>query len=1020
MESGKVSLNDLNVKSPNLSKKKIEFTAAVDTTQKEDTVEINGEVKTAEKKKKKLSTDKKVLIGLGGFTALAGVFTAAMSLKHGKFKGSRLFPRKPVPFSHEPILKKIPTEQEIDAGILERIKDVKLDYGFDDSVKTEDAIKTFLKNNYPNAYWADNVAKKAAQNDDARHVLRVMTGKNFEEYFTKEKKPVGWYEISSVIDSIKGPVDKNDFETTIKLFIKDEKRFGFNLKNIITNNISNLKDIKRIYQLGNVINEDKNFREHVVNITDLAEKKNVKFKDIAELLSTLKKGTITDTYGRMSFCDLTSLIKDENTNIKSLIKFLKSLKNDTSEHVKLASIKEIYSTKELTPKQASEKLNKIPEKILKKMTGEYDAANYLRFEDFIDKKNINELTLAEKKKLMDNLIKNNSRSFNTYGNLDSSQLFPLLPNNQKKYCELLQKLAKSIGINTKPLTPAEIKAFNQGLEELGSEIKHIDIDNIHLKMKMSRKDFTDKATDLMSSLEEGEQRKVMDYFGFEINDNKLKGYPINLNNGEKLNDITQNKTKAVIEKLRPVVVEFSEQNPVTVVNGSKAFEKALNDVLAGLPELRPMIGKAQHGTHDYGLDIHTLKVLQGVTSHPKYASLSKEDQKLLSVSSLLHDITKTEGLRDPLHPIESSFDAYYIIQKMNLPEEKQLKVYELIKSHNWLDRLNNPKNTPEMIESIAQDIAFDARHTNTFELAKILCEADMKAVKKDTSFFDKHRRTLQTMSDKVDGYIRRIHETQIVLPQTKIPNASKLTGATEKSANGIKNKVIYMDKADNDLSKLGFESGTTKENWRGLIHALDREDQMQNFNTFSVIDTEALLSTSYIDTKGYRVFRKQGLVLDVNSNDIHAGYFRDFGSGYSKDIELLKADYLFNGKRNSDIADRWRGDRSEYRNYISEVIKKEMGITNEQYIKLMEKIQSCKSITDIKKVDENFADKLQKIFSEMDAGKRRGGRQYNEMLVTRPKIQAVFAYDEPYEKIPEFLRKYAADNDLPIIIFGNK
>ena len=95
-----------------------------------------------------------------------------------------------------------------------------------------------------------------------------------------------------------------------------------------------------------------------------------------------------------------------------------------------------------------------------------------------------------------------------------------------------------------------------------------------------------------------------------------------------------------------------------------------------------------------------------------------------------------------------------------------------------------------------------------------------------------------------------------------------------------------------------------------------------------------------------------------------------------------------------------------------------MNINDAEYIKLMEKIQSCKSITDIEKVDKNFADNLQQIFGEMDAGKRRGGRQYNEMLVTRPKIQAVFAYDSDYNKIPKFLRKYAQDNDLPIIIFG--
>ena len=763
----------------------------------------------------------------------------------------------------------------------------------------------------------------------------------------------------------------------------------------------------------------KSYNDNIVfDIGDFTAKKDFKLDDLLELLSTIKKGTLSDKYGYLRTYELGDLIKEEKVDIKSVTKFLKSLNNDTIEHVKIPSIKEIYLSGEITPKAASKKLNGIPKETLEKMTGDFDAANYLRFEEFINKKNINELTLAEKKNLMDKLIKNNSRSFNN-GLSDDSGLFKLVPNNQKQYCALLEKLAKSIGISTKKLTAAELQTFENGLQDLNKHIGNIDFNKVELKLNMSRQDFTKKAQNIMSNLDDNEKRRVMDYFGFEINNNKLKGYPINLNNGEKLAEIADNKTKAVIERLRPVVVEFSEKNPVTVVNGNKAFEKALNEVLVGLPELRPMIGKPQHATHAYTLDLHTLKVLQGVTANPKFATLSKEDKKIVSIASLLHDVTKTEGLRDPLHPMESAFDAYYIIQKMNLREDQQLKVYELIKSHNWLDRLNNPKNTPEVIERIAQDVAFDARHTNTFELAKILCEADLKAVRSDSSFFNKHKATLQTMSDKVDGYLRRIHETQITLPQTRMPKASQLTGVETKSANGITNKVIYMDRAPQDLSTLGFDKGTTKDNWRGLVHALDNEEQMQKFNTFSVIDTEALLSTSYMDAKNYRVFRKQGFVLDVDFNDIHAGYYRDFGTGYAKDIELLKSDYLFKGQR-AAVNDKnaWTGDRREYRDYIPNLVKQKMGINNEQYVELMEKIQSCKSITDIEKIDKRFADSLQEIFANMDAGRRNGGRQYNEMLVTRPKIQAVFAYDKDYNKIPEFLRKYAADNDLPIIIFG--
>ena len=46
-------------------------------------------------------------------------------------------------------------------------------------------------------------------------------------------------------------------------------------------------------------------------------------------------------------------------------------------------------------------------------------------------------------------------------------------------------------------------------------------------------------------------------------------------------------------------------------------------------------------------------------------------------------------------------------------------------------------------------------------------------------------------------------------------------------------------------------------------------------------------------------------------------------------------------------------------------------------------------------------------------------RTYNEILISRPKVQAVFSYGQNYENIPDFLKKYAMDNDLAIILFGD-
>ena len=162
------------------------------------------------------------------------------------------------------------------------------------------------------------------------------------------------------------------------------------------------------------------------------------------------------------------------------------------------------------------------------------------------------------------LIKNNANSFG----YNASDMCPLLPKNQKEYCGLLNKLAKSIGIDTKPLTAQQKAFFEQGLHNLDNSIKGVDFNKVELELKIPRSVFVTKVTDAMKNLEPLEQRKVMDYYGFEIENGVLKGYPINLNNGDKLSEIASMKTRKVVENIRPLVIEFSEKNPIKVTNAS--------------------------------------------------------------------------------------------------------------------------------------------------------------------------------------------------------------------------------------------------------------------------------------------------------------------------------------------------------------------------------------------------------------------------------------------------------------------
>ena len=56
------------------------------------------------------------------------------------------------------------------------------------------------------------------------------------------------------------------------------------------------------------------------------------------------------------------------------------------------------------------------------------------------------------------------------------------------------------------------------------------------------------------------------------------------------------------------------------------------------------------------------------------------------------------------------------------------------------------------------------------------------------------------------------------------------------------------------------------------------------FQALGLIDSNALLSTLYIiySKQNYRAFRPEGFILDVPAANIHAAYWRDFGSGYKK------------------------------------------------------------------------------------------------------------------------------------------
>ena len=670
--------------------------------------------------------------------------------------------------------------------------------------------------------------------------------------------------------------------------------------------------------------------------------------------------------------------------------------------------------------------------------------------DWANIKDINEIEFANKKMFIRSLISQNIRLYplaQAFGDV-----FPLLPKNKEEYCSLLQSLCKSIGIETNVLSSSEINEFNESIGLVSSYLGFMsdeEFNNLQIEQTYSKKDFINNVLNIVSDLEKNEKQKVFDYFGFELvpNDNteigySILGYPVNLNNGKKLAKIENAQTQAVIEQLRQEVIKFSQEN--SIICSDKNLEADINKVLEFCPELRTQIDRVQHGKHEFDVFKHSLKVMQKIVQKSEFGQLSDSDKKVLLLASLLHDTTKLEGKQDICHASESAFDAFYITKKFNLSKEETNKLYTLIKFHEWLGSANSSsiKNEAER-ENIRKSLAYDLHYDNIFELSKILTEADLKAVQSNDGFFDDVKKIFDINSTEIGRFVTELKSSQPLLPVTKIPPASKIKEAiTVVNEDGSTNlKGIYQDKngmviikyneVENDAwEKIGFPKDSVSRgikpvnyqthvdtgNIKFFAHGLDFAEQLQNFDAFALPDTDALLSVSYMERpeSKYRLFRPQGVLLDVDTKYVHGGGNTDAGSGCKKSLDIFKKDYAYAGS-----------ERHRDREYVSNVIKSSLGFTDSEYIEFVKQNEN-KPISEIE--PESCRKKIVEVFASISSATRGGGRSYNEMYITNPRVMGVFAYPTDkevgeimafVEKQHEFLKKYALEEDLPFVVFGN-
>ena len=817
--------------------------------------------------------------------------------------------------------------------------------------------------------------------------------------------------------------------------------------------------------------DKKNIDENYYTTYDILRSTNSKNLNLAKQLCFAKNKTGEDLYSDKDSIP-TVIEKMTSWNIEKQQEILDALYNkkiSNSAFYDMAtgeiSLKEFEAAIKKIDNISNEHFNKTKQS----KTNSRDKLNNLSRDDLIffikniklyKKSNINELSTIEKNFILKNLIKRNTYLFNISDEL--KQDFPLIPKNRAEYCSLLKNLVKSMGIQTNEISATQEKEFDNATQVLSNSLSQLsdeEFTNLSITQKYSKEDFIKDVLKETEGLNKFELQKVFDYFGFELKQTDktqtgytIVGYPVNLNNGEKLSQIEDEKTKQVIEQLRPYVKNFSETNKISCNN--KEIETALNEIAKILPEIRTFIGKTQHGTQHFDIMKHSLKVIQKIVQNPKFNEQSNSDKKILLLASLLHDSAKSEGNIDPIHAKESAFDAFYISQKFNLTKDERIKLYSLIENHEWLRDINKAQGEEREVQLKSK--AFDLQYDNLFELSKIFTEADLKAVKIDDSFFDMYKADFEIISKKVESLISTLKESQPLLPVTPIPSSSRIKEAitTVNSDYSTNLKGIYQDEngmiiikyneVENDTwEKIGFPKGSISKgfevkgkakdeevektfntgNIKFFIHGLDLETDLAKFDSFTLPDTDALLSVSYAERpeSKYRFFRSQGVILNADAKYIHGGGNEDAGSGCCKDIELFKKKYAYED-----------GEKHEERKFIADKIKTKLNnMSNNDYIKFVAKYKN-KPLTEIEEKDqkaliETFGAIESKVRYPKDTTVKR---EYNEMYITNPEVMGFFTYsDKPIDNVktftntekdlPAFIKRGSLEKDMPLIIFGD-
>ena len=527
-----------------------------------------------------------------------------------------------------------------------------------------------------------------------------------------------------------------------------------------------------------------------------------------------------------------------------------------------------------------------------------------------------------------------------------------------------------------------------------------------LPLEYSRNEFMSDLSSVLMSTPQKMQDDILDKLNIQIiqKDGQITAYNGILN----LNNLDLNN--AVEKKVYELGYKFLHSNRFMCEDEN--LNNVLSSITGAFPEFINSIGKLQNPTHKFSNDVHTMLVLSHCFSNPLYMELSPVEKTCLKLAALFHDIGKADGTIDKGHQNTSAMYVKSILNKLSLSDEVKDRVFELVKNHHWFEEYNTNKKS-------ALEIAFMFRRPNDFKIAKILADADLKAVG-SAHFINYLQKFHSDFLNPIEDNLKYYHSNGNAAFGSYVVDVNKVP--LEKSQKDSREyRVLHIDKfaQDEDLAKYGFVAGTKKDDLRFLVHMVSSQDKLDALTYLTDTFNPGILSESLISARYKRTFgnKKFGIVLSNRPYDVLEMCGRDIASGREKTLD----NYLKTHDFKNDVF------RNDFKNRLLNKLNIPF-ITDDEYAQFYTDVIANKTSLDMFRKDAVYkianktitGKQLVNVLSEImeDYIVKSDNNSNNEFVVFCPKIKGVILKTDSLDEAPHFIRDFAYKNNLVIYILG--